>query len=194
MTLKDPDIELMLKFQAGDLSAFETLLQKYRKPLINFIYRFLGDATEAEDLAQEVFLKIYNSKDTYKPKSKFSVFLYKIAKNICLNFLRDRKGIQITSLHTPAETPEGKKLIREIPDQRQIPPDKLMEREELQEIVRRTINSLPEKERTAVILRRYEDLSYGEIAKVLGCSTKAVKSCLHRALKKIKIKLMPFLK
>jgi len=192
----DADVDLMLKFQAGDVSAFEQLMRKHQKPVINTIYRFIGNRAEAEELAQEVFLKVYNSAQKYKPKAKFSTWLYKIVTNLCLNDLR-RKRLEILSLDDLAEEipptpPLSKRGKRgDFIDARQIPPDIALERKELVLRVKKSVESLPEKQRMALILREYDGLSYKEIAEVMGCSVASVQSRLQRAKATLKEKLVP---
>jgi len=183
----DADVDLMLKFQAGDVSAFEQLMRKHQKSVINTIYRFIGNGAEAEELAQEVFLKVYNSVQKYKPKAKFSTWLYKIVTNLCLNELR-RKRFEPVSLDDLAE--ETNDFI----DAKQIPPDIALERKELVIRVKKAVESLPEKQRMALILREYDGLSYKEIAEVMGCSVASIQSRLQRAKATLKEKLAPYFK
>src|ERR1043165_6839725 len=172
----DPDIELMLRFQKGDERAFEELAGKHTRGVLNLVYRYLGDATRAQDVAQDIFVKVYRARMKYEPKAKFSTWLYRIAVNHCLNEIRDRKSQP--SLAAPIndmlEEPEGEN------------PDARMSRVELQAAVKSAIDSLPENQRMAVILARYEDMSYDEIAQTMGMSLEAVKSVLFRAKENLK--------
>jgi RNA polymerase sigma-70 factor (ECF subfamily) len=187
--LLDADVVLMLKFQKGDKLAFSELLDKYKKQIINFIYRMIQDRTEADDLAQEVFIKVYNCAHSYSPKAKFSTWIYTIAKNVCLNELRKKKPV---SLDENIATEDGV-LKREFSDvDKNIPSDDVVQNE-LQEIVKGAIGSLPETQRMAVVLRRYDQLSYEDIAKTMGCSVSAVKSLLNRAKESLKEKLSPYI-
>jgi len=182
----DADVDLMLKFQAGDVSAFEQLMCKHQKSVINTIYRFIGNRVEAEELAQEVFLKVYNSAQKYEPKAKFSTWLYKIATNLCLNELR-KKRFETVSLDDLGE--ETNDLI----DARHIPPDITLKNERVA-LIKKAVESLPEKQRMALILREYNDLSYKEIAEVMRCSVASVQSRLQRAKSTLKEKLAPYFK
>ncbi|MEW5767781.1 MAG: sigma-70 family RNA polymerase sigma factor [bacterium] len=182
----------MLKFKEGDVACFEKLLDKYETPLLNMIYRLIGDRREAEELAQEVFLRVYKSASRYEVRAKFSTWLYRIATNLCLNELRKKGQMRIESLDTPVSTEEGE-VNREIEDGRRASPPELMEQKEQQAIVREAINSLPENQRIAVILNRYEELSYEEMAHCLNLSVSAVKSLLHRAKESLKVRLMPYM-
>lgn len=190
--LSDPDVVLMLKFKQGDKLAFDELLDKYHRPVINNIYRMIQDRHEADDLAQEVFIRVYNSSKNYQPTAKFSTWIYKITMNLCLNELRRRKK-KVFSLDENIPTQEGQVKIEIAEKDKDLPPEELAKRE-LQDIVRRAIESLPENQRMAVILRRYEDLSYEDIAKTMNCSVSAVKSLLNRAKEMLKEKLVSYIK
>jgi len=189
--LSDPDVILMLKFKQGDKLAFEQLLDKYQKRVINIIYRLIQNRTEADDLAQEVFLRVYSHAKTYEPKAKFSTWIYKITRNVCLNELRKRKR-KFVSLDETISTQEGQ-LKREIVSTDISSPYEDTSTHELQKLVREAIESLPVNQRMAVILRRYEQLPYEDIAKSIGCSVSAVKSLLNRAKESLKEKLTPYI-
>jgi RNA polymerase sigma-70 factor (ECF subfamily) len=185
--LTDPDVQAMLKVQKGSKVAFEELMHKYYPRILNFIYRFVGNKNTAEDLTQEVFLRAYNSARRYKPKSKFQTWLYTIAKNIALNELR-RSNRTIYSLDAPSG--EGdKQIYNEIEDTEISSPDEQMLQKEKVASIRSAISNLPENQRIAVILRRYEGFSYAEIAATLNVSDKAVKSLLNRAKENLKNRL-----
>ena len=185
------DAALMLKFQQGDDSAFERLLERYHKQIINFIYRYIGDKTEAEDLAQNVFLNVYRSAKTYIPKSKFSTWIYVIARNMALNELRRRRNRRESPLEETVSGEDGD-LPRQIADTSKPSASGELERQELINAVKRAIDSLPDNQKTAVILRRYDNFPYEEIAKVIGCSVSAIKSLLSRAKIALKEKLSSY--
>ena len=190
--LSDPDARLMLDFQKGNKKSFEQLLTKYYPPILNFIYRFLGDRQAAEDLAQEVFIKIYNSQSSYKLQSKFQTWAYTIAKNLSLNELRKRKRVMI-SLDETVEI-EGGDIKIQVEDKTALKPGVHLMNEEMTEAVRDAVNALPENQRMAVILRRYDGFSYEEIANTMNTSVKAVKSLLNRAKENLKIALFKWVK
>lgn len=189
----DPDAKLMLEFARGNTSAFEQILKKYKRLVINIAYRFIQNRAEAEDIAQEVFLRVYDSAKKYKPKAKFSTWIYKITANICLNKFRSKKYIQTLSLDKPISA-AGNEVIIQITDTTYVHPSVDTEKKELNQLVKEAISSLPINQRMVVILQKYEGLSYREISEVMGCSTSAVDSLLQRAKKNLKRKLAPHLK
>ena len=168
------ETELILKFKQGDKFAFRQLVEKYQDSVINTCYRFLRNKEEAEEVAQDVFLKVYLSANTYQPKTKFSTWLFRIVVNVCLNQVRDKKKFSFSQLeeNLPAPTEEQ--------------PDKSLEREELKKLVKEAIDSLPENQRTVILLNQYEGFSYQDTAKILDCSVSAVESRLFRAKENLK--------
>lgn len=189
--ISDPDIELMLEFAQGSIPAFEQILKKYKKIVINVAYRFIQDRYEAEDIAQEVLLKVYNSAEKYKPKAKFSTWIYKITANTCLNKLRSKNNFQIISLEKSASL-DDTKTRSDNHYSRYTHPSIELEKEELKQMVKSAIQTLPANQRMAVILQKYEGLSYKEISKIMGCSTQAVDSLLQRAKQNLKKALTPY--
>ncbi len=187
--LSDPDVRLMLEFQGGAKASFEALMRKYYPRLLNFIHRFVGQRAIAEDLTQEVFMKVYQAVSAYRPESKFQTWIYTIAKNISLNELRRNKKSTV-SLDEPLSSQDGE-LKREVEDPSGVRPDEELLRQETVRAVRQAIHALPENQRMAVILRRYEQFSYEEIAQTMRISVKAVKSLLSRAKENLKNKLTP---
>ena len=187
--LKDDDVELLLRFKYGDISSYEELLDKYQSPIINFLYRITGDKTEAEDLAQEVFLKVYNSRVKYTPRAKFSTWIYTIAKNTALNEIRRKKGI----FHLFKKDLNKEGAEEEIPDNRNPSVLNELEKKDVEKIVKNEINSLPQNQKITVILSKYDNLSYEEIAQVMNCSVSSVKSLLNRAKISLKGKLKKYI-
>lgn len=187
--LDDPDVRLMLEVQGGNKHSFDALMHKYYPRLFNFIFRFVGRREIAEDLTQEVFLKVYHTASRYRPKSKFQTWVYTIAKNISLNELRHHKRTVI-SLDEPFVSDDGP-MERQMEDTAAPRADEQILREEAAAAVREAIDSLPQNQRMAVILRRYEQFSYEEIAQTIRLSVKAVKSLLSRAKESLKNKLTP---
>lgn len=189
----DPDTKLMLRVKRGDLQAFAALVEKYKQPVMNLVYRTLPDATEAEDLAQNVFVQVNKSARRYKPSAKFSTWLFTIARNLCLNEIRRRTRHPADSIDQPAGT-DADIAACQVPDTRFASPgDALLERE-LQAKVEEAIRALPDNQRMALLLCRQEELSYEEIARILGCSLSATKSLIHRARETLKERLKPYLR
>ena len=189
----DPDAALMLRVREGDRDAFEALVEKYKQPVMNLVYRTLPDATEAEDLAQHVFLQVYKSAHRYEVSAKFSTWIFTIARNLCLNEIRRRSRHPADSLDEPSSENEDQPM-RQIEDSRTFsPPDALLQ-DELERMVELALAQLPEKQRTALLLCRQQELSYEEMADVLGCSLSATKSLIHRARETLKQQLKPYLR
>ncbi|VAX35597.1 RNA polymerase sigma factor RpoE [hydrothermal vent metagenome] len=182
--LSDPDVQLMLAFKQGDKAAFEKLMVKYFPRLLNFIYRFIKNRELAEDLTQEVFIKVYHNASAYHPKAKFKTWLYTIARNISLNEIRKNRQ-KMVSLDETMSSSQGP-MQRQVADESVQRPDEEILHKEMAAAVQAAINDLPENQRTAVLLRRYEQFSYEEIAQTMKTSTKAVKSLLSRAKEKLK--------
>jgi len=178
----------MLDVKAGDEVSFGLLLAKYRSPLINFLYRMVRDAATAEDLAQEVFLRVYRARKQYSPSAKFTTWLFRIATNLALNSVRDNRYKRMElSLDAPAEVDEAP---REVPAREKRIDEYMLERDR-SEVIRRAIGALPEKQRAAVLLHKYEEMDYSEIAKILECSESALKSLLFRAYETLRVQLAP---
>ncbi len=162
-------------------------MRSYFPRLLNFIYRFVGNQALAEDLTQEVFIKVYNNAAQYFPQAKFQTWLYTIAKNICLNELRKHKH-HFVSMDETFETEEST-LHKQLEDKNNVNAAQEMMKQEKIDVIKKAIESLPENQRMAVILRRYDNFSYEEIARTMNTSVKAVKSLLSRAKENLKIKL-----
>ncbi|HEY3931343.1 MAG TPA: sigma-70 family RNA polymerase sigma factor [Verrucomicrobiae bacterium] len=189
----DPDAVLMLRVKRGDRAAFAQLVEKYRQPVMNFVYRSLRDETEAEDLAQNVFLQIFKSRARYKQTAKFSTWLFTIARNLCLNEIRRRSRHPAESLEeTHAENEDQPQ--RQYEDKKVFLPTENVLHGELAEKIEEALAELPENQRTAILLCRQEELSYEEIAEVLNCSLSATKSLIHRGRETLKEKLKPYLR
>jgi RNA polymerase sigma-70 factor (ECF subfamily) len=183
------DVQLMLDVKAGDDSSFDFLLQRYRTPLVNFLYRMVRDTGMAEDLAQEVFLRVYRARKQYTPSAKFTTWLFRIATNLALNSVRDNRHQRLSvSLDAPADGDDGAPM--ELPARELRVDQKLIERDRT-EFIRRAVWSLPEKQRAAVLLHKYEEMDYAEIAKILECSESALKSLLFRAYETLRVQLAP---
>jgi RNA polymerase sigma-70 factor (ECF subfamily) len=185
------DVQLMLDVKAGDEASFELLLRKYRTPLVNFLYRMVRDTAVAEDLAQEVFLRVYRAREDYAPRAKFTTWMFRIATNLALNSVRDNRHRRMEiSMDQPADSGEEDARPLEVPDRAPSVEQELVARSRAAMILR-AIHSLPEKQRAAVLLHKYQELDYDEIARVLECSESALKSLLFRAYETLRVELAP---
>jgi RNA polymerase sigma-70 factor (ECF subfamily) len=188
------DVQLMLDVKAGDEMSFELLLRKYRSPLVHFLYRMVGDAATAEDLAQEVFLRVYRARQQYEPSAKFTTWMFRIATNVALNERRDGRHRQMeTSMDQPAEGSEDDAPTLQVADRQPGIEHEMMQRDRAAAI-RRAVAVLPEKQRVAVVLHKYQEMDYDEIARVLQCSESALKSLLFRAYETLRIELAPLVR
>jgi len=181
----DFDAELMLRVKEGDGASFGKLLEKHRAPVIHFLYRMVQNQGVAEELAQEVFLRVYRSRESYEPTAKFTTWLFRIATHLALNSLRDGKNQRLEERlddDSPA-TP-----VRQVSDRRPSVEQTMVYQVRLDE-VRRAVAMLPEKQRAAVLMHKYEEMEYSQIAKVLNCSESAVKSLLFRAYETLRARL-----
>jgi RNA polymerase sigma-70 factor (ECF subfamily) len=188
MALRDPDIRLMLAVRGGDQAAFGELVERYQHRLVGVMNHLVGHPQEAEDLAQEVFLRVFRTRQKYSPRAKFSTWLFTIANNLAMNALRDRHRRQAIPLDA-RESGAGGVFVSD----RNPPPPQPLQQSELAEVVRRALDDLNERQRVAVVLNKFEDMGYAEIAEVMGLSTKAVKSLLSRARGKLRGALQPYI-
>jgi len=183
----------MLDVKAGDEASFELLLQRYRAPLVNFLYRMVRNREQAEDLAQEVFLRVYRAREDYVPSAKFTTWLFRIATNLALNSLRDTRYRKLeVSIDAPVtiDAEGGDEKPLDVPEKHPNIEQHLVE-DARKKMIRHAIEKLPEKQRAAVLLHKYEELDYAEIAKILNCSESALKSLLFRAYESLRVELAP---
>jgi RNA polymerase sigma-70 factor (ECF subfamily) len=185
------DVQLMLEVKAGDEASFELLLRKYRTPLVNFLYRMVRDQGTAEDLAQEVFLRVYRARLEYAPSAKFTTWMFRIATNLALNALRDGRHRQLEiSMDEQFDNGDEAASPWEVADRRPGVEHELIQRDRAA-FIRRAVAQLPEKQRAAVLLHKYQELDYDEIARILECSESALKSLLFRAYESLRVQLAP---
>jgi RNA polymerase sigma-70 factor, ECF subfamily len=186
----DPDAQLMLRVRDGDERSFGVLLEKHRNPVIHFVYRMVQDRAVSEELSQEVFLRVYRSRETYEPTAKFTTWLFRIATHLALNWLRDGKNERgHQRLDAPRESEkDGDMPAREVSDRKPSVEQRMVYEISLREI-RDAISLLPEKQRAAVLMHKYEEMDYSQIASVLECSESAVKSLLFRAYETLRARL-----
>jgi len=189
---RDPDAALMLRVRQGDTLAFAELVDKYKQPVMNLACRMLRDATEAEALSQMVFVQVFKSAHRYKVSSKFSTWLFTIARNLCLNEIRRRSRHPADSIESRHPEQDDQAAPQFEDKKTASPPDRLLHGE-LEEKIQQALAGLPENQRLAILLCRQEDLSYEDIAHVLGSSVSATKSLIHRGRETLKQKLKPYL-
>jgi len=189
----DPDAALMLRVKQGDTAAFAELVDKYKRPVMNLVYRMIRDLTEAEDIAQNVFVQVHKSADRYKVASKFSTWLFTIARNLCLNEIRRRSRHPTESMDSTSTDPDERPPQQYEDKQNPIASETILQTELAQKI-EDAIAALPENQRLALLLCKQDELSYEEIAKVLNCTLSATKSLIHRGRETLKEKLKPYLR
>jgi RNA polymerase sigma-70 factor (ECF subfamily) len=181
----DSDEALMLRYRDGDVRAFELLVTRHRKPVFNFILRFVRDPAQAEDVTQETFLRLVKSADAYERQAKFTTWLYTIARNLCIDAARRGKHRKAASLDAPIDDDSGAALLDLVPDGA-AGVDRQAQSRELAVRLRAAIESLPDEQREIFLLREVADLQFNEIAAVVGCPENTVKSRMRYALEKLR--------
>jgi RNA polymerase sigma-70 factor, ECF subfamily len=189
--IEDSDAYLMLQFKDGDAGAFDQLFARHTRAVINFSYRFVRNRGIAEELAQEIFLRVYEAAAGYRVQSKFTTWLYRIATNVCLNEIR--KPHVRAALNNSENSGDAAQFENHQLGGASILPDRLLEQQAVSRALKQALEQLPEKQRAAFILNKYQELSYGEVAEVMRISEKAVKSLIHRAKETLAEKLKPLL-
>jgi RNA polymerase sigma-70 factor (ECF subfamily) len=179
------DAELMLRVRDGDSVSFALLLERHRGPVIHFVYRMVLNQAVAEELAQEVFLRVYRSRASYEPSAKFTTWLFRIATHVALNWIRDSKNEKNQESLDEASQ-EG--ISRQVSDRQPTIEQTMIRQVNMQE-VRAAIETLPAKQRAAVLMHKYQEMEYSQIAKILQCSESAVKSLLFRAYETLRSRL-----
>jgi len=190
--LSDPDVQLMLKAAAGDQSAFEQLVTRYQDRLVGFFFHLVHDRTAAEDLAQETFLRVYRSRERYEPTARFSTWLFRIAHNLASNQKRGaarRREIPLAAGSDAHNLCPEEQILAE---KSALMPTRQIDSREMRDIVRSAIEELSERQKTVVVLHKFEEMSYEEIGEVMGLGVVAVKSLLSRARGKLKEALERF--
>ncbi|HEY2385697.1 MAG TPA: RNA polymerase sigma factor [Candidatus Binatia bacterium] len=189
----DPDVQLMLRFRAGDEGAFRELFEKHGRAIVNFAYNFVGNRARAEELAQDVFLQVHRAGARYEPQAKFTTWLYRIATNACLNEVRrPERRFQTRPLEHESEDERERAEIA-IADPDAVPGDVALAGRQLEARIREVLATLPENQRAALVLSRIDGLSYREVAETLDCSESAVKSLVFRATAAMRKGLEEFL-
>jgi RNA polymerase sigma-70 factor, ECF subfamily len=186
------DAEIMLRVKAGDDSAFDYLVAKFRRPMVSFMYRMARNPSVAEELAQEVFLRIYRSRETYSADAKFTTWLYRVAGNLAVNHARDTRHERPENTVVLDEPDEETGMTVDVADNAPSAEQRLLRRERLAAI-RRHVQELPDRQRQAVIMHKYQEMDYKQIADVLHISESATKSLLFRAYETLRGKLKEFI-
>jgi RNA polymerase sigma-70 factor (ECF subfamily) len=185
------DAQVMLRVKAGDDSAFDYLVQKYRRPILNFMYRMAHNSAAAEDMAQEVFLRVYRSRQNYEASAKFTTWLYRIASNLAVNRARDTRHERPEVTVSLDEKDQNTGLTMDLPDDSVSAEEAIVRRERLAAI-RQRVQALPERQRMAVIMHKYQQMDYRQIAEILKLSESAIKSLLFRAYETLREQLKEF--
>ncbi len=185
------DADIMLRVKAGDDSAFDYLVQKYRRPMINFMFRMAHNSAAAEDLAQEVFLRVYRSRQNYEASAKFTTWLYRIATNLAVNHARDTRHDRPENTVSLDEPDDESGHTLDLPDKTPGAEETIVRRERVAAI-RQRVQALPERQRIAVVMHKYQQMEYRQIAEVLKLSESATKSLLFRAYETLREQLKEF--
>ncbi|MFM2294789.1 MAG: hypothetical protein RLZZ350_1202 [Verrucomicrobiota bacterium] len=188
----DPDADLMLRVKRGDMAAFTQLVERWKQPVTNLVARTIRDENEAEDIAQNVFIQVHKSAARYEVSAKFTTWLFTIARNLCLNEIRRRSRHPTDPLDAPAFADSDEP--RQFPDNKTFAPDQAAVHGELADKIEEALASLPENQRTAILLFQKQDMSYEDIADVLGVSLSSTKSLIHRGRETLKERLKPYLR
>jgi len=186
--MENPEAKIMVEVAKGDLSAFREIVEPHQNPLLNYIYRYTGDRASSEDIAQEVFLRVFKNAKEYRPLSSFRTWLFKIATNLCLNELRDNKRHRNTIDIFELNEAGFVALAEKRPS-----PVRELENRELSSALKEAVKNLPEKQRVALLLHKYSGFSYLEISQMMDCSISAVESLIHRARQSLRKQLSPYL-
>jgi RNA polymerase sigma-70 factor (ECF subfamily) len=193
LALRDPDTRLMIGVRDDQPGAFEELVERYQHRLLAVLHHLVGNAQEAEDLAQEVFFRVYRARKKYRARCKFSTWLFTIANNLALNTLRSRQRKPVVPLNTRDSGPLGPRPAEQLVLDSGHQPAQRMQQQELAAVIRQALDGLNERQRMAVLLNKFEDMNYAAIAEIMGLSVKAVKSLLCRARTNLRVALKDYI-
>ena len=191
INVPDQDAILMLRFKDGDMEAFERLFSRHTRAVINFAYRFVRNREVAEELAQEIFMRVYEGAAGYQPQAKFTTWLYRVATNVCLNEVR-KPHFRAMRQSVPTDPPDNQETASFEP-KTENDAGRRLEQQAISGAIRHALEQIPLKQRIAFILNKYQELPYAEVAEVMKISEKAVKSLIHRAKETLAEKLKPSL-
>ena len=187
---EDEGARLMLRFQDGDDEAFTELVRRFERRIVSLAFRYVSTSADAEDVAQEVFLRVFRAKERYEPTARFTTWLHRIAVNVSLNQLRARRTRRPFSAEMPLDESGERPL--EFPSGEEAGPVEHFANRETADVIQAALGALPERQRTAILLNKYQGLSYEETAAVLGLSLPAAKSLLTRARVNLRDRLLPY--
>jgi RNA polymerase sigma-70 factor, ECF subfamily len=189
--LDDPDVRLMLRVREGDNASFAELVHSYGRRVLGFFRREISDRAEAEDLTQEVFLRLYRYRHRYKPRARFATWIFFIARNVARNARRTQRRHPSVQMNAPAE--EQQTVLNAYLSSQREGPSSSMERDELMRVVRTAVALLGDRKRTALEMHQFQERTYAEVAEVLQMTAKAAKSLLYRARLELRTVLLPFM-
>jgi len=189
MLQDEADEDLMVQYQQGEVRAFEILLGRHRRPVYNFIFRFVGDKETAEDLLQEAFLRVIKGAEAYKRQAKFTTWLYTIARNLCVDQTRRRKHRKHASLDAPMSAHEDSSTLLDVIPSGEMASDRKSVSKELHETMQRAIAALSDEQREVFLMREFLDMPFKQIAEVVGVPENTVKSRMRYALEKLRLEL-----
>jgi RNA polymerase sigma-70 factor, ECF subfamily len=193
LALRDPDVRLMIRVRDDEAGAFEEMVEAYQHRLVTVLHHLVGNGAEAEDLAQEAFLRVYRARKKYRARSRFSTWLFTIANNLALNSLRGKQRRAAVSLPSSDSGPLGPRPAEQLVRDHGPQPSQRIQQVELAHLVQQALDGLNERQRMAVVLNKFEDMNYAEIAEVMNLSTKAVKSLLNRARANLRVALADYI-
>ena len=189
MSTDDADEDLMVQYQRGEVRAFEVLLTRHRKPVYNFILRFVGDKETAEDLLQEAFMRVIKGAEAYKRQAKFTTWLYTIARNLCVDQTRRRKHRKHASLDAPIDVSDDSGTLLDVIPSNEMASDRKSGNKQLHQTMQRAIEALSEEQREVFLMREFLDMPFKQIADVVGVPENTVKSRMRYALEKLRLEL-----
>ncbi len=189
MLRDEADEALMIRYQNGEVRAFEILLERHRRPVYNFILRFVGSRELAEDLIQDTFLRVIRGASNYKQKAKFTTWLYTIARNLCVDQSRRKKHRKAASLDQPMTKSEESGTLLDVIPGKDMPSDRKAVSRQLHQTIHKAINSLPDEQREVFLMREFLNMPFKEIAQIVGMPENTVKSRMRYALEKLRLEL-----
>jgi RNA polymerase sigma-70 factor (ECF subfamily) len=192
--LRDPDVQLMLRVRDGDDTAFSQLVVAYQDRLVGLLTHLVGERDAAEDLAQEVFLRVYRARKGYQPTAKFATWLFRIAQNLASNSRRGRRRRREVPFAGTREVSDSRPQEALLPEKSAFLPNRQIAKRELQDVVREALEELGERQKLAVLLHKFEGMSYADIAETMELTPQAVKSLLSRARENLRAKLEMYVK